>query len=298
MKSYFPLVILLLIFILFIPQNFQSQGITETEEDEKPYLLNDEGENFTSARGLFSRKKKGNLSRATSVYMLVHPGPNGRIDNMSASDLARTGLQKELRFPSLYFTLSAASRILIKKSVKGGQFINKAFSLTGLRQLALKVSIIGCDSNKKPIKKLRVNKFGSDPVIALSTYPSDTVIGMSKSPAKIQRTADRVDALSQHLGPLGSIATSVTAVFRTFFPAKDHISQIAYMDSETDFGWIWREAEGAPIEGIHRCMVLLRAHREVKYLKVKVEVITDWKKFGAWVKRYNYFIPVKGQNDI
>ena len=70
------------------------------------------------------------------------------------------------------------------------------------------------------------------------------------------------------------------------------------MDSETDFGWIWREAESAPIEGIHKCMVLLRAHREVKYLKVKVEVITDWKSFGAWVKRYQYLIPVKGENDI
>ena len=298
MKLYFPLVIFLLLFIFICPQNIHSQGAKSTQEDEKPYLLNDEGENFTASRGLFSRKKKGNLSRATSVYMLVHPGPNGRIDNMSADELARTGLQKELKFPSLYFTVSAASRILIKNSVKSGQLTNKAFSLTELRQLALKVNIVGCDRNKNPIKKLRKNRFGSDPVIALSTYPSDTVIGTSKSPGKVQRTADRVDAVAQHLGPLGSIATSVTAVFRTFFPGKDHISQIAYMDSETDFGWIWREAEGAPIEGIHRCMVLLRAHREVKYLKVKVEVITDWKKFGAWIKRYSYLIPVKGVNDI
>ena len=99
---------MVLVFILIIPQNIYSQGVKSTQDDETPYLLNDEGENFTASRGLFSRKKKGNLSRATSVYMLVHPGPNGRIDNMSADDLARTGLQKELRFPSLYFTLSAA----------------------------------------------------------------------------------------------------------------------------------------------------------------------------------------------
>ena len=90
----------------------------------------------------------------------------------------------------------------------------------------------------------------------------------------------------------------MTAVFRTFFPAKDHISQIAYMSSPTAFGWIWREAEGSPIEGIHRCMTLLRTHREVKYLMVKVELITDWKRFGAWVKTYKYIIPVKASRQF
>lgn len=298
MKTYFLITIISLIFILLTPMKMHSQGIQATEQNEEPYLLNEDGENFSDARGLFSRRKKASVDRATSVYLLVYPGPSGRIENMSAQDLARTGLQKELKFPSLYFTVSAASRLLIKSSAKSGKFSKEAISLTQLRQLGLKVNVIGCDRNKRPIKKIKASKFGSDPVITLATYPSDTVIGQSKTPRKAQNTFDRVDGIAQHLGPLGSIATSVTAVFRTFFPAKDHINQIAYMESETDFGWIWREGENAPIEGIHKCMVLLRAHKEVKYLWIKVEVITDWKRFGAWVKRYRYLIPVKGENDI
>lgn len=298
MKAFFRILLLFLLLPVIFSQMIHSQKIEVTQGDEEPYLLNQEGENFTKARGFYSRKKKKSMENATSTYFLVYPGPNGRIANLSSEELARTGIQKELKFPSLYFTLSAASKLLVGYSDSTGRLSKKAKSYAGLRQLALRVDIQGYDKNKRPLKKSVESRFGSDPVMTLSTYPSDTSYGSSKTSAAIQRTSDKVDAVAQHLGPLGSIATSVTAVFRTFFPRKDHISQIAYMESETIFGWIWRDAEGSPIEGIHKCMALLRVHKEVKYLKVRVKVITDWRKFGAWVKNYYYLIPVKKQNDL
>ena len=121
MKKYFPLVSVFLVLFLLFSIEILTQSIEVSKQDDEPYMLNEDGENFSNARGLFSRKKKSSVDRATSVYLLVHPGPNGRIENMSSDDLARTGLQKELKFPSLYFTVSAASRLLIKSSAKSGK---------------------------------------------------------------------------------------------------------------------------------------------------------------------------------
>jgi hypothetical protein len=59
-----------------------------------------------------------------------------------------------------------------------------------------------------------------------------------------------------------------------------------------EFGWIWREQEGFGIEGIHQCMALLRTHKSIKFILVHVELITDWKKFGAWIKKIDYIVPV------
>lgn len=288
------IVLVIIIFCFLMPFNqLYSQSTKVVESEDKPYLLNSEGENYTDSRGLFSRKSKKRLKGATSTYLLVHLGANGSIQGLSASELARTGLQKELKFPSLNFTISAASKLLISTVSKGGNFKKKARSLTELRQLGLSVKVTGLDRNKVELKRVSKSRFGDDPLMALSIFPSDTSYGQSKKPGIVQRTADKVDALAQHLGPIGGIASNVTAVFRTLFPAKDHINQIAYMDSVNEFGWIWRESEGSPIEGIHKCMALFRVHKGVKFLKVRVKIVTDWKRFGAWVKTYHYTIPVK-----
>ncbi|MEN8152772.1 MAG: hypothetical protein ABFR75_02020 [Acidobacteriota bacterium] len=285
---------ILLIFCFIVPfSQLYSQTVKVEESEEKPYLLNSEGENYSDSRGLFSRKSKKKLSGATSTYLLVHLGPSGTLEGLSASELARTGLQKELKFPTLNFTISAASKLLIKSVASGGKIKKKARSFTELRQLGMSIKVTGLNKSKVELQRVSKKKFGDDPITALSIFPSDTSYGQSKTPGIAQRAADKVDALAQHLGPIGGIAGSVTAVFRTLFPAKDHINQIAYMDSVNEFGWIWRESEGSPIEGIHKCMVLLRAHKEVKFLKVRVKIVTDWKRFGAWVKTYHYTIPVK-----
>ncbi len=291
------IVLVIIIFCFLIPFNqLYSQSTKVEESDEKPYLLNSEGENYSDTRGLFSRKSKKKLTGATSTYLLVHLGPSGTLEGISATELARTGLQKELKFPTLNFTISAASKLLISTVSTGGSFKKKARSFTELRQLGMSIKVTGLNKNKVELQRVSKSRFGDDPIIALSIFPSDTSYGQSKKPGIAQRTADKVDAMAQHLGPIGGIAGSVTAVFRTLFPAKDHINQIAYMDSVNEFGWIWRESEGSPIEGIHKCMVMLRAHKGVKFLKVRVKIVTDWKRFGAWVKTYHYTIPIKENN--
>jgi tRNA G18 (ribose-2'-O)-methylase SpoU len=64
------------------------------------------------------------------------------------------------------------------------------------------------------------------------------------------------------------------------------------MTSDNEFGWIWRQQQNYGIEGIHHCQALLRTHKTVKYILAEVELITDWKRFGAWMKQIDCIVPV------
>jgi len=94
--------------------------------------------------------------------------------------------------------------------------------------------------------------------------------------------------------PLGALASGISAIFKIFTPTDNAPNQISYQSSSNEFGWIWRQQEGYGIEGIHNCMALLRTHKSVKYILAEVELITDWKRFGAWMKQVDYIIPVVG----
>jgi hypothetical protein len=94
------------------------------------------------------------------------------------------------------------------------------------------------------------------------------------------------------LNPIGAFASGVTAIFDIFSPSKNLPTQLSYLESESEFGWIWREKEREGIEGIYHCMALLRTHKSIKYIGVYVDLITDWKRFGAWIKKIDFLVPV------
>ena len=169
--------------MLFTPLIFSQS--TKVSEDEKPYLLNSEGEEFAQNRGLFSRKSKRRLSSCTTTYLLVYPGANGRIENLSSEDL---------KFPSLNFTVSAAAKLMISGSDEKGRIGGKVKAKAELRQMCLSVKIQGYDSQKKVIERVD-KRFGGEPVTVLSIFPSDTQYGQSKRPGTVQKGMDKVDAI-------------------------------------------------------------------------------------------------------
>jgi len=295
MKRIGIVILSMVLVCLLDPGKYWGQQVEVQEADEKPYLLNDQGEQHSKTRGLFSRKSLTQLRNATNIYLLVYPGPNGSIEGASAETVGKSALAKKLSFPSIYFTVSAAANLLVAQSSNRGRLQGRARTVTELKQMSMQIRVTGLDANRKPVSKLRGynSTLGDKPAMVLSIFPSETGVRTSTQAGNVGRATDKADVVAQHLGPLGIIASKVTAVFRAFFPAKDHLSQVAYLKSHNSFGWIWRQGEQNPIEGIHRCMVLLCTRDDVKFLKVKVDIITDWRKFGAWTKSYQYLIPVQ-----
>jgi hypothetical protein len=70
------------------------------------------------------------------------------------------------------------------------------------------------------------------------------------------------------------------------------LEEIAYQSSDNEFGWTWYQSADAPIEGLHRCAALLEIPAKVAYLRVAVDLITDWRRFGAWKKLFDFQVPV------
>jgi len=311
----------LVIFIIFVlVGSLWGQVVEVKEQEEEPYdLITDEQSG--QVRGL-SRGKHTKPDKFTIRYIHVSPGPSGRIEGLSTDSVMEQNLVNEFNFPSISIMLSVAAKVITDyKYQSSGKVGDKLETMTELRQMNLNIRLAGLDENRNVITQLEkplssefintdqfIREFGREPLLTLGINPSES----SYSPGQSQ-SAKMLDAMmvsrdmgnflefsnflnlgqiASFLNPFGTLLSGVTAIFRIFSPTKNLPNQISYLSSPTEFGWIWREQEGFGIEGIHQCMALIRTHRSIKKILVQVELITDWKKFGAWIKRINYIVPV------
>jgi len=233
-------------------------------------------------------------------------------------------LIEEFNFPSLSILLSVAARLIPAASYDRVEKIGESVkAATELRQMCLNIKLSALDANKhiinQPIKaidsSLNVNnyfvkEFGREPILTLGIAPYESLY--SQVTSRESRVSDSVQVgtssasiasssisttgslgpLAFFINPLGALASGISAIFKIFSPTENAPNQISYQSASNEFGWIWRQQEGFGIEGIHHCMALLRTHKSVRYILAEVELITDWKRFGAWMKQIDFIIPV------
>lgn len=284
--------------LLLVCRPLSAQTVVVAEEEAKPYSLDPEG------GGLRARGAQKNPSQYTSTYVLVYHGPNGQIQGSSfSSSRLEKKILEEFSFPSLNFIFSAASRLMTDDNFEPGK-VDAVGSRTELRKLNANVRVRGLDANKKPLLPPQSPKASPQepaltverdirnpddaPVIVLAISPSESQYRMGQS--DVTKVMDSVNVFTRFMGPLGGLSSGVTAVFKNFFKTKDTPTQVAYLSGEEEFGWNWIDAENFGIEGIHQCSALLRVRKEVKYLQVHVDVVTDWRRFGAWVKPVDFIL--------
>jgi len=274
-----------------------AQTATAQQEGYKPYVL------ATDESGLRARgAPPKNPSAFTSTYVLVCQGASGQAQGLPPQAAG------EFRFPSLSFMFSAAAKLMTDDLVEPGKMEGKWLSDAELRKLHVNVKVRGLDANKKPMMAPRRPSFPGDrelelrskqdtseyeenPYIAvLALTPSESQFRTSE--ATVSKEMTSIDIFSRFMGPYGGVVSGVTALFKNWFRTKDSPTQVAYMSADDEFGWSWRDAEQFGIEGIHQCAAALRTRKEVKYLHVHLDFITEWRRFGAWMKAYDYIIAV------
>ena len=274
-----------------------AQTATAQQEGYKPYVL------ATDESGLRARgSPPKNPGAFTSTYVLVCQGASGQAQGLPPQAAG------EFRFPSLSFMFSAAAKLMTDDLVEPGKMEGKWLSDAELRKLHVNVKVRGLDANKKPMMAPRRPSFPGDrelelrskqdtseyeenPYVAvLALTPSESQFRTSEGAVSKEMTS--IDIFSRFMGPYGGVVSGVTALFKNWFRTKDSPTQVAYMSADDEFGWSWRDAEQFGIEGIHQCSAALRTRKEVKYLNVHLDFITDWRRFGAWMKTYDYIIAV------
>jgi hypothetical protein len=302
---------------LVVPTLVWPQAVEVKEGEDTPLALAP-GEGQT--RGLSSSRPSAKPDRFTVRYIYISPGPEGAIEGVSADSTISQRLIGDFNFPSLNILLSVAARVVPDVySEDSGRVDGKVRTLTELQQMCLHIKLSGLNADKavigQSIAELRgasLKEFGREPLLTLGIAPYESSYSIAESQeSKISGSLDstmmRTGALGMaplgigtvacYINPFGIIASGISAIFKIFSPTKNLPNQISYQSSATEFGWIWRAQQGYGIEGIHRCMALLRTHKSIKYILAEVELITDWKRFGAWVKKIDYIIPVASDQE-
>lgn len=296
------------------------QAVEIKEKEDKP--LGAAGPQDGQVRGLFSSQPSVKPDRYTIRYVSLSPGPSGSIQGLSKDSVLNQKLAEEFNFPSLDITVSVAARFLPEGIFQdSAKFEGSTKPLTELRQMCLNIKLSALDANKyvitQPIKAIYpalnektpfIREFGKEPIMTLGILPFESSYTMgestqSKVSGSLQNPEGRVGlsqsleavglgAVTPILNPFGTLISGVSAVFKIFSPTKNLPNEISYMTSDNEFGWIWRQQQNYGIEGIHHCQVLLRSHKTVKFILAEVELITDWKRFGAWMKQIDCIVPV------
>lgn len=124
--------------------------------------------------------------------------------------------------------------------------------------------------------------------MVVTIAPEDVAFAQNSNPGRAAEIETGVEFASRFMGPLGGLVSA----FQSSHKAPKNPTQIAYQSSDSEFGWTWYQSADTPIEGLHRCAALLEVPAKVAYLHVAVDLITDWHRFGAWKKSFDFQIPV------
>ncbi len=280
---------------VLISPSVQGQTGSASQEAYRPYVLSTD-ESQLKARGGSLKNPTG----FTSTYVVIYQGPQGTVQGLPAK------AAEEFSFPSVNFIFSAAAKLLTDDLTEPGRMDGKWISEAELRKLHVNVRVRGLDANRKPLPAARRAPVSGErepemrsrqeteedtPYVAvLALTPSESQFRTAESGVSRQMTS--IDIVSRFMGPFAGTTTGVTALFKNWFRTKDTPTQVAYLSSDEEFGWSWRDAENFGIEGIHQCSAALRTRKEVKFLQVHLDLITEWRRFGAWMRAYDQVLQV------
>lgn len=215
---------------------------------------------------------------ATRFYVAAVLSSPGAITDASGNT-TQIAMAAGFQFPSVRFTFSVAPRLMANDSApveqrRSGELI----------RLNANVRVQALDAAGSVIAA------GSQPAIeVLAISPSEgataaAAVGNAASEAK-----QGLALLAAHVGPIGAAVMAFESAFHRA-PAP---AQVAYQAAPDEFGWRWFRGTDAPIDGLHYTSALIQAPAGAASLRLSIELITDWDRFGAWVKTYDLVVKLK-----
>jgi hypothetical protein len=216
---------------------------------------------------------------ALALYAGVYRGASGALDSISVDATAQAFA---VRFPTLHFVISAAARIQSE--------VGEAALGNHLRRLNAHIRLTPLDSSRNVIADESALE-----VIAILPNSIDGHAPADTSHVKAKVTLGSVLAQAYApnvLGALGARAVSILGQFHNSGLKLTAPTQVSYLSASTEFGWTWYEHEDKSIEGIHRTAVLIQAAPNVRYVRAYIELITDWKFHGTWMKPFDVIVDV------
>lgn len=217
-------------------------------------------------------------ARSIALYGAAYLGTPGNM--IDSSGVAKSD-KSQLHFPAIHFVFSAAARLRPHSGeVRAGRALKRMNAHVQIEPLDKDTQLI---SERGAVEVLDIQpntqnyvKAGRDTtsvsgaaVVAVSRTVVKDIIGM---------------ATGTRFGP-------VIARFSKIFHHPSAPTQVSYVSDQNEFGWTWYEhSDTTTLEGIHRAAVLLESSPRVQFLRIRIQVITDWGGHGAWRREFESIV--------
>ena len=214
----------------------------------------------------------------TQFYVTAALTAPGAITDATGNQvqIAQSG---QFQFPALRLTFSVSPRLLATQPQDerhhGGT----------LTRLSANVRVQALDAAGQPL----TGPGGRTAVETLALSPSERSTSTG-TPSNVSAEARQgFTLLTSHLGHIGA----AVAAFEGAFHRAPSPTQVAYQSAADQFGWRWFRATDAPIDGLHYTSALMQVPATAASLRVSIELVSDWERFGAWVKTYDLTVSLK-----
>lgn len=259
--------------LLIFPHRTLAGQVVVVEGPSKPYAH--EGEK-ASPRG-------PDPTTFARFYVSAAAGAPGAYADSGSTAQWQVPSVAGFQFPSVRLSISVAPQIFAADSDPSARS-ERSFG-SDLMRLNAHVRADALDATGRPL----VSSGSSTIVLMIS--PSEPVTFSPQITATQSEAKAAFDLALKHFGPVGAIAASFESAFRR--PAG--LGETAYQSAASEFGWIWYRSGTAPIDGIHGTAALFQVPASAASLRLSVDVITDWRRSGTWIKTYDLTVALTPQ---
>jgi hypothetical protein len=260
--------------VMLLGATASAQVVFESEGPFVPYTQNGIEARHGASPAPFSR-----------VYMNVVAGQVKPATAMPDGTVIATNISGYY-YTTLDFVFSVTSRLLMSDADTSTH--EEVNALNQLKRAVAHVHAQAIAADKMtPLPTSR-----QDPsTLALLLTPSEFAFETGQSGLTPALTA-ALGAAATPVPILGPVA-SVMQSFLAARPQRSAPTFFSYQSADDEFGWSWYSAPGTTVEGTHRSSALLQVTNNAAYVRLTVELATDWDRFGVWSRNYSFLVPLK-----
>jgi hypothetical protein len=130
---------------------------------------------------------------------------------------------------------------------------------------------------------------GDPPVQTLGISPGESSMATAATANALTEAKATVNVITGHLGPIGAAVSAFEGAFHVAPPP----TEVPYQASPNEFGWGFFASAGNAIDGLHYTAALLQVPKNAASLHLSIELVSDWRKYGAWTRTYDITVALK-----
>lgn len=268
--AFFRRASLILVLTVGLAATARAQVIVESEGPFVPYTQNG-----------VAAKRGPDPTPFSRVYVNVMAGQTQPVTMLPDGTMIATS-QAGFSYAALDFVFSVTSRMLMSDAAASAR--EDIGALNELKRASAHVHAQAIAADKKTVLATSRQQPAA---LTLMMSPSDMAFG-DASPSQVTPIANAAVAAVPFLG---AVAPLIQA-FLGSRPQKAIPTFFSYQSADDEFGWTWYTAPGSTVEGTHRCGALLQVSSKAAYLRLTVELATDWERFGVWTRSYSFLVPI------